>query len=67
METQTAVLDEITDLRQHPITPEQSTAEHLPQEKFNQRSHSYRTKIIKVKSDAKEWKRRENNVCEKSS
>ena len=59
LETQTAVLDEITDLRQHPNTPEQNTAEHLSQEKFNQRSHTYRTKIIQEKSDAKEWKRKE--------
>ena len=44
METQTAVLDVMTDLRQQPNTPEQNVKEHLSQEKFNQRSHNYREK-----------------------
>ena len=44
METQTAVLDLMTDLRQQPNTPEQNVKEHLSQGKFNQRSHSYRKK-----------------------
>ena len=35
METQTAVLDVMTDLRQQPNTPEQNIKEHLSQEKFN--------------------------------
>ena len=35
METQTAVLDVMTNLRQQPNTPEQNIAEHLSQEKFN--------------------------------
>ena len=44
METQTTVLDVMTDLRQQPNTPEQNVTEHIPQEKFNQRSHNYRNK-----------------------
>ena len=44
METQTAELDVMTDLRQQPNTPEQNVMEHLLQEKFNQRSHNYRNK-----------------------
>ena len=44
METQRAVLDVMTDLRQQPNTPEQNVKEHLSQEKFNQRSHNYREK-----------------------
>ena len=44
METQTAELHVMTDLRQQPNTPEQNVTEHLLQEKFNQRSHNYRNK-----------------------
>ena len=44
METQTAVLDIMTDLRQQPNTPEQNITEHLSQGKFNKRSHDYRNK-----------------------
>ena len=44
METQTAKLDVMTDLRQQPNTLEQNVMEHLLQEKFNQRSHNYRNK-----------------------
>ena len=44
METQTAVLDVIADLRQQPNTPEQNITEHLSQDKFNQRSHNYGNK-----------------------
>ena len=44
METQTAELDVMTDLRQQPNTLEQNVMEHLLQEKFNQRSHNYRNK-----------------------
>ena len=44
METQTAELDVMTDLRQQPNTLEQNVMEHLLQEKFNQRSHDYRNK-----------------------
>ena len=44
METQAAVLDEMTHLKQQPNTPEQNVTEHLSQEKFNQRSHNYRNK-----------------------
>ena len=44
METQTAVLDVMTDLRQQPNTPEQNVKERLLQEKFNQRSHICRKK-----------------------
>ena len=40
METQTAELDVMTDLRQQPNTLEQNVMEHLLQEKFNQRSHN---------------------------
>ena len=41
METQTAVLDVMADLRQQPDTPEQNVKEHLSREKFNQRPHNY--------------------------
>ena len=44
METQTAVLNVMTDLRQQPNTPEQNVTEQLSQKKFNQRSHNYRKK-----------------------
>ena len=44
METQTAVLNVMTDLTEQPNTPEQNVTEHLPEEKFNQRSHNYRSK-----------------------
>ena len=44
METQTAELDVMTDLRQQPNTLEQNVMELLLQEKFNQRSHNYRNK-----------------------
>ena len=45
METQTAVLDVMTDLKQQPNIPEQNIVEHLSQSnKFNQRSHNYRNK-----------------------
>ena len=44
METQTVVLDVMTDLRQQPNTQEQNITEHLSQDKFNQRSHNYRNK-----------------------
>ena len=44
METQTAVLNVMTDLGQQPNTLEQNVTEHLSQEKFNQRSHNYRNK-----------------------
>ena len=44
METQTAELDVMTDLRQQPNTLEQNVMEHLLQGKFNQRSHNYRNK-----------------------
>ena len=44
METQTAELHVMTDLRQQPNTPEQNVMEHLLQEKFNQRSRNYRNK-----------------------
>ena len=42
METQTAVLNVMTDLRQQPNTPQQNVTEHLSQDKFNKRSHNYR-------------------------
>ena len=42
METQTAVLNVMADLRQQPNTPEQNGREHLSQEKFDQRSYNYR-------------------------
>ena len=49
METQTAVLDVMTDLKQQPNTPQQNTTEHLSQynkfNKFNQRSHNCRNKL----------------------
>ena len=44
IETQTAVLDVMADLRQQPNTPEQNVMEHLSQVKFNQTSHNYRNK-----------------------
>ena len=45
METQTAVLDVMADLRQQANTPGQNRGEHLSQNsKFNQRSHNYRNK-----------------------
>ena len=45
METQTAVPDVMTDLRQQPNTPEQNIAEYLFQNNmFNQRYHNYRNK-----------------------
>ena len=45
METQTAVQDVMTDLRQQPNTPEQNITEHLSQDKFNnERFHKYRNK-----------------------
>ena len=44
METQSAVLNVMTDLRQQPNTPEQNVTEQLSQKKFNQRSHNYRKK-----------------------
>ena len=45
METQTVVLDVMTDVRQQLNTPERNIAEHLSQNnKFNQRSHNYRNK-----------------------
>ena len=44
METQTAVLNVMTDLGQQPNTLEQNVTEHLSQEKFNQRSRNYRNK-----------------------
>ena len=45
METQTAVLDVMTDLRQQPNTPEQNITEDLSQDKFNnERFHKYRNK-----------------------
>ena len=44
METQTAVLDVVTNLRQQPNTLEQNVTKTLSQEKFHQRSHSYRNK-----------------------
>ena len=71
METQTTVLDVMTDLRQQPNTSEQKVKEHLSQEKFNQRPHNYRKKksfkrgATQKKSGS--WKGKENNVCGKSS
>ena len=47
METQTAVLDVMTDLRQEPITIEHNITEQLSQEKFNQRSQNYGNKHCK--------------------
>ena len=44
IETQTAVLDVMADLRQQSNTPEQNVMEHLSQVKFNQTSHNYRNK-----------------------
>ena len=47
METQAAVLDVMTDLRQQPITLEQNVTEHLSKKKkkkFNQRSYKCRNK-----------------------
>ena len=48
METQAAVLDVMTDLRQQPITLEQNKTEHLSKKKkkkkFNQRSYKCRNK-----------------------
>ena len=44
METQPAMLDIMTDLRQQPNTPEQNVKQDLSQETFNQRPHNYREK-----------------------
>ena len=45
MKTQTFMLDVMTALKQRPNTSEQNAVEHLSQNnKFNQRSHSYRNK-----------------------
>ena len=44
METQTTVLDVISDLRHQPNTPEQNITKHLSEDKFNQRSHNYKNK-----------------------
>ena len=53
METQTAGLDVMKELRQQTNIPEQKIAEHLSQIKFNQKQRS-ETKIIQEKSNAKE-------------
>ena len=44
METQTAMLDVTTGLRQPTNTPEQNLMEHLSHDKFNEGSHNYRNK-----------------------
>ena len=44
IETQTAVVGVMADLRQQHNTPEQNVTEHLSQEKFNHRFHNYRNK-----------------------
>ena len=44
METQTAMLDVTTGLRQPTNTPEQNLTEHLSHDKFNEGSHNYRNK-----------------------
>ena len=44
IETETAVLDVMTDFRQQSNTSEQNITEHLSQDKFNQRCHNYRNK-----------------------
>ena len=68
METQTAVLDVMTDLRQQPNTPEQNITEHLSQNKFNKRSHNYRSfKRRATQKKSASWKGKENNLCWKSS
>ena len=56
METQTAVLDVITDLRQQPNNPEQSIMEHLSQDKFSQlrKQRSFKRRVTQKKSAS--WK-----------
>ena len=53
------MLDVMTDIRQQPNTSEQKVKEHISQEKFNQRPHNYRKKIIQERSNAKEIRKLE--------
>ena len=57
-----------THLRQQPNTPEQNITEHLSQNKFNKRSHNYRSfKRRATQKKSASWKGKENNLCWKSS
>ena len=60
METQTAVLDVVANLRQQPNTLEQNVTKTLSQEKFHQRSHSYRNK-----NQSREEQRKRNQEVRK--
>ena len=71
METQTAVLDVMTGLKQQPNTPEESTAEYISlnnrfQSKISQLQKQRLFKRRSTQSKSASWNGKGNNVCGKS-